>query len=173
MTLLLFLLKHLRHGIYVILHAMVAIIEPPLLSVLEVGDEVTLGQCALLQCISCLITIYLGVPWGHLNGAQVFQIVKNGVVVNVTVGVLAFEPPDEVAMEEIETKEGAAILPYLTLSMERLAPIGGCHSRRRELIFSTKACRRHMVYTSKDSEEARRTVWSSRSRNSQMRCHTW
>jgi hypothetical protein len=108
---LLFLLKLLRHGIYVVVRALVVFIDPPLPSVIEVGDKISLGQCTLLQCISCLIEVYLGVAWGHLNGLQVFQIVKHNIIANITVGVLAFEPTDKVTIDEVEMKEGAPIHP--------------------------------------------------------------
>jgi hypothetical protein len=59
-----------------------------------------------------LVDVDVGVAWVNLCCPQVVQVVEHRIVIDVTVGVITFEPTDQVSVDKVETQEDAAVLSH-------------------------------------------------------------
>jgi hypothetical protein len=81
------------------MHSLVVVLLGQLARVSEVQCEGFLCWVSVLYCFPCLVKVDCGVAWGHLGHLQVVQVVEHRIVVDVVVGVLAFEPTYMVAID--------------------------------------------------------------------------
>jgi hypothetical protein len=106
----------------------------PLARVSEVRCEGALCWGSVLQDFLCLVKVIFWVAWVHVGCPQVIQVVEHRVIIDVTIGVFAFETAYQVTVNKIEAQEGAAVFTHLVDGEG--APIGGGRSRRRDCISS-------------------------------------
>jgi hypothetical protein len=110
--LILFLRELICHNIYAVVHAFMIIVLSPLARVFKVGGEGAFFWRSIIQCFARLVEVNFGVTWGHFFHPYLIKVVEHRIVINIAVGVLAFDTMHQVAVDEIAMKKGAAVLAH-------------------------------------------------------------